>query len=87
MFDGMCSVSFRIWSFKLQFVLVILLHSPVLYSVAKRTNGNSRFTIEDLLTSTFPKKISGDLDLDPCKAGTYWFASAVQSIPSNLFLI
>ena len=29
----------------------------------------NHFTIEQLLSTTFPKKTSDDLDLDPCKAG------------------
>lgn len=61
----MWCVSFEFWSLKLLFVLAAL-NSPV-SSVRKRTN--FKFTIDELLTSTFPKKISGDLDLDPCKAG------------------
>ena len=32
-----------------------------------------KFTIEELLNSNFPHSISGDLDLDICKAGTLYF--------------
>lgn len=40
-------------------------------SISERTKKSQSFkyTIEELLTSTFPKKTSNDLDLDPCKAG------------------
>jgi hypothetical protein len=29
----------------------------------------SKFTADELLCSIYPKKISNDVDLDPCKAG------------------
>lgn len=39
----------------------------------QKTNVRGKFTIEELVGNTFAKKISGDLDLDPCKAGGYVF--------------
>lgn len=30
---------------------------------------NSKYTVDQLLMSDFPKKISDDIYLDPCKAG------------------
>lgn len=38
---------------------------------ASRTKSYSKFTIDQLITTNFPKKISGDLDLDPCKADAF----------------
>ncbi|CAH0558868.1 unnamed protein product [Brassicogethes aeneus] len=38
-----------------------------------------KYTIEDLLTKTFPKKTSNDLDMDPCKAGHFLDDIAIQS--------
>lgn len=40
----------------------------VLREEAKR---HQRFTIEDLYSTKFPNVITGDLDLDVCKAGKY----------------
>ncbi|XP_017774281.1 PREDICTED: tolloid-like protein 1 [Nicrophorus vespilloides] len=31
----------------------------------------AKYTIEDLVSITFPKKTSNDIDLDPCKAGNF----------------
>lgn len=32
-------------------------------------NRTSKFTIEELMSTTFPTLLSSDIDLDPCKAG------------------
>lgn len=44
------------------------------YPDNNNNNNNSlnihfKYTIDELLNSNFPKKITNDLDLDPCKAG------------------
>ncbi|XP_012283189.1 bone morphogenetic protein 1 [Orussus abietinus] len=39
-----------------------------------------RFTVEELLTSTFPHAITGDLDLDVCKAGGFLGDIALPNI-------
>ena len=40
-----------------------------LSGVSERTERSFKYSIDELLTAVFPKKISEDLDLDPCKAG------------------
>lgn len=37
-----------------------------------------RFTAEELMTTRFPRKISKDVDLDPCKAGKSVFLYVAQ---------
>lgn len=46
----------------------------------RTTNSKYKFTIEQLLNSHFPKKISNDFDLDPCKAGEYFLQKYQMSI-------
>lgn len=31
----------------------------------------NKFTVEDLVNSHFPTKLSSDIDLDPCKSGKF----------------
>lgn len=52
--------------------LGLFVGSPGAQVSEMRTSRNaSRYTMEDLLTSTFPQKVTRDLDMDPCKAGEY----------------
>lgn len=34
-------------------------------------NYKSKFTVEELMSTTFPHSISDDVNLDPCKSGTF----------------
>lgn len=38
---------------------------------ADLNTSQSTFSVEQLLNSVFPTKVSSDIDLDPCKAGKY----------------
>lgn len=40
-------------------------------TITQRHNQGTKYTAEELLTRRFPRKISQDVDLDPCKAGKY----------------
>lgn len=50
-------------------VFALLVVTVALNSDDHRTRHKQKFTIDELLTTVFPKKTSDDLDLDPCKAG------------------
>lgn len=39
------------------------------YTVTQKHRQGTKYTSEELLTKRFPRKISNDVDLDPCKAG------------------
>lgn len=54
-----------------------------------RNNGKQpkvKFSVDELLTTTFPKKSSNDTGLNPCKAGEFSFVSSfVVFIVLNVF--
>ncbi|KAJ3621320.1 hypothetical protein MTP99_003471 [Tenebrio molitor] len=54
----------------LTFVLLFCVLRANTYHSDNRTRGH-HFTVEELLSTTFPKKTSDDFDLDPCKAGEF----------------
>lgn len=45
------------------------LHGGGSKHMLKYSTDHSTWTIEDLMNSNFPLKISDDIDLDPCKSG------------------
>lgn len=55
-------------SFWLHWCFCLMVHSAAVIN-EERTAGTTKYSVQDLLNTVFPKKISGDLDLDPCKAG------------------
>lgn len=78
----MWCILFKFINLKLLYLFIFLLsflsYYPPVYSLKERTNYNNninnnnrhfKYTIDELLTNNFPKKITNDLDLDPCKAG------------------
>lgn len=52
-------------------ILVIFAQGNV--ASVHRTNITAKFTIEELVDNTFPHDTSSDVDIDPCKAGKFWF--------------
>lgn len=70
--EWLCNKIVKMW---LKFI-VFLTSVSVVCSVSlnnstttQRHQQNIKFTSEELLTRRFPRKISRDVDLDPCKAG------------------
>ena len=48
-----------------------------------RRHQQHRYTIDELLDARFPKSISGDIDMDPCKSSKYgarWRVGALQRV-------
>lgn len=76
------------------FLIISLAHGAVLYNSSEikriedipmrrgKAGSFNKFTKEQLLNTKFPHKISNDIDLDPCKSGTFYDDVAM---PNSLY--
>lgn len=57
--------------------MAVTVFACVIFEVTSVAGGDRdephKFTIEELVSSHFEHKDSGDLGMDPCKAGKYFF--------------
>lgn len=56
-------------SFWLFWCFCLIVHSAVVVKEERIDGTVYKYSVQELLNTVFPKKISNDLDLDPCKAG------------------
>lgn len=56
------------------FLFVKIMNFPYISAVLlNQTIDNHKYSTDDLLSLKFSSRISGDIDMDPCKSGNYDF--------------
>ncbi|XP_050525579.1 tolloid-like protein 1 [Daktulosphaira vitifoliae] len=58
--------------------MILLIH--VLVNLRQVVCSSSKFTIDELINSIYSKNISNDIDLDPCKAGSFLGDIAISGV-------